>query len=83
MPFHARTENRAAAKIAALTAAALLRVVVMSNVDTAGINVALPAIQHSFHTSEATLQFIVAGYVPTFATLLVIGARLGDLYGYR
>jgi len=47
------------------------------------VNVALPTIGADLATSAATLELIVAGYGVAFATLLVLGGRLGDAFGRR
>jgi EmrB/QacA subfamily drug resistance transporter len=52
-------------------------------VDNSILTVAIPTILRDFHTTLPTLQWVVTGYSLTFASLLVIGGRLGDLYGHR
>lgn len=47
------------------------------------VNVATPTIEADLRSSGAGLQMIVAGYTVVYAVLLITGARLGDLYGYR
>ena len=47
------------------------------------VNVALPTIDSRLHASPATLELVVAGYGVPYALLLVLGGRLGDLYGRR
>ncbi|WP_219462427.1 MFS transporter [Nonomuraea rhizosphaerae] len=47
------------------------------------VNVATPTIETDLHSSGAGLQMIVAGYTIVYAVLLITGARLGDLFGYR
>ena len=47
------------------------------------MNVALPSIQSGLHASRAAVQLIIAGYGLTFATGMITGGRLGDLYGRR
>ena len=47
------------------------------------VNVALPTIDSRLHASPATLELVVAGYGVPYALLLVIGGRLGDLFGRR
>jgi MFS family permease len=47
------------------------------------VNVALPTISSDLHASSATLELVVAGYGIPYALLLVLGGRLGDLYGRR
>lgn len=47
------------------------------------VNVALPTIAHDLSASEAVLELVVAGYGVSYAVLLVLGGRLGDLFGRR
>ncbi|QJT06376.1 MFS transporter [Streptomyces asoensis] len=47
------------------------------------INVALPSIDASLHASASSLELVIAGYGVAYATLLVLGGRLGDRYGRR
>jgi MFS family permease len=55
----------------------------MALLDVTIVNVALPTIGRSLHASGVELQLVVAGYIVSYATLLVTGARLGDLAGRR
>src|SRR5215813_3265904 len=55
----------------------------MAVLDASVVNVAAPSIHASLHTSGAGLQLVIAGYVITYAVLLVTGARLGDILGHR
>ncbi len=55
----------------------------MSLFDVFVVNVAAPSIQGDLHASSATLELIVAGYSFSYASGLVTGARLGDLFGRR
>ncbi|MBV9100504.1 MAG: MFS transporter [Candidatus Dormibacteraeota bacterium] len=52
-------------------------------VDTTVVNVAIPSIRNSLHTSFADTQWVVAGYQLAYAVLLVTGGRLGDIFGRR
>ncbi|KUN05204.1 MFS transporter [Streptomyces yokosukanensis] len=47
------------------------------------VNVALPTIGADLHAGEAVLELVVAGYGVAYAVLLVLGGRLGDLFGRR
>ncbi|MEV4807651.1 MFS transporter [Nonomuraea sp. NPDC049421] len=47
------------------------------------VNVATPTIESDLHSSGAGLQMIIAGYTIVYAVLLITGARVGDLFGYR
>jgi MFS family permease len=66
-----------------LLLAVLLTGQFMAIVDVSIVNVAIPTIRTDLHTSGATLQLIVAGYTIAYAVLLITGARLGDMAGYR
>ena len=61
----------------------LLMGLFITSIDIAVVNVATPSIHESLHASESELQFVVSGYVLSYAMLLITGARLGDIYGYR
>lgn len=52
-------------------------------IDGTIVNVALPALQNSFHATISQMQWVVAAYSLTLATLLLVGGALGDLYGRR
>jgi MFS family permease len=51
--------------------------------DSTIANIALPFIQHDLDVSQANLQWVVTGYALAFGGLLLLGGRLGDLYGRR
>src|SRR6266513_398524 len=55
----------------------------MAVLDASIVNVAAPSIHASLRASGASLQLVVAGYIITYAVLLVTGARLGDIAGHR
>jgi MFS family permease len=55
----------------------------MALLDVTIVNVAMPTIGRSLHASGAELQLVIAGYTVSYATLLITGARLGDLLGRR
>lgn len=47
------------------------------------VNVALPTIEHDLNAGPALLELVVAGYGLSYAVLLVLGGRLGDMFGRR
>ncbi len=51
--------------------------------DATIANIALPYIQRDLDISDANLSWIVTGYALAFGSLLLLGGRLGDLYGRR
>lgn len=51
--------------------------------DITIVNVALPAIQTSLHSSFADLQWVVDAYALTLAALLLTAGSLADMFGRR
>ncbi|AJY12723.1 DHA2 family efflux MFS transporter permease subunit [Burkholderia dolosa] len=57
--------------------------VLMIVLDSTIVNVALPSIGTDLHFSETALVWVVNAYLLTFGGCLLLGGRLGDLYGQR
>jgi EmrB/QacA subfamily drug resistance transporter len=55
----------------------------MTYLDNNIVNVALPVIQRDLNLSTAGLEWIVSGYILVFASLLLAGGRLADVYGRK
>jgi EmrB/QacA subfamily drug resistance transporter len=53
----------------------------MIALDATVVNVALPAIQRELHFSQASLAWVINGYLLTFGGLLLLAGRIGDLVG--
>ena len=53
----------------------------MDLLDVTIVQVALPTIRTDLDTGEATLEWIVSGYMLAFAVLFVTGGRCGDIIG--
>jgi len=51
--------------------------------DATIANIALPYIGRDLHMSGTNLTWIVTGYALAFGGFLLLGGRLGDLYGRR
>src|SRR5438874_1526213 len=51
--------------------------------DTTIVNVALPSIKSDLGFSDTSLAWVVNAYMLTFGGFLLLGGRLGDLYGHR
>ena len=52
-------------------------------IDVTIVNVALPSIRADLGFSETTLTWVVNAYLLIFGGFLLLGGRLGDLYGAR
>jgi EmrB/QacA subfamily drug resistance transporter len=51
--------------------------------DTTIVNVALPSIRADLGFSQTSLVWVVNAYLVIFSGFLLLGGRLGDLYGHR
>src|SRR5829696_9218573 len=51
--------------------------------DTTVVNVALPSIREDLGFTETSLAWVVNAYLLTFGGFLLLGGRLGDLFGQR
>src|SRR5450755_1949018 len=51
--------------------------------DSTIVNVALPSMKRDLGFTQASLAWVVNGYLLTFGGFLLLGGRLGDLYGHR
>jgi len=80
-----QTEARAPGQHAHLAWALVLISVaqLMVVLDATIANIALPYIGQDLDISQANLSWIVTGYALAFGGLLLLGGRLGDLYGRR
>ncbi|BAP33098.1 major facilitator transporter [Chryseobacterium sp. StRB126] len=47
------------------------------------INVSIPSIQRDIHASHGEMQLMIAAYLIGFASFLITGGRLGDVYGRK
>ena len=57
--------------------------VLMIVLDVTIVNVALPTIRERLKFSESSLAWVVNAYLLTSGGFLLLGGRLGDLYGHR
>lgn len=57
--------------------------ILMAMLDITIVNVALPTIQHEFHTSYVSTQWIVNAYTATYAISILLISKLGDMYGKK
>jgi MFS family permease len=55
----------------------------MAFIDGTVVNVALPAIQATFHATVVDVQWVVESYGLFLGALILVGGSLGDLFGRR
>ena len=75
---HARSEPNRWAVLALLGVAQLMVVL-----DATIVNIALPSAQHALHFTTTNRQWIVTAYALAFGSLLLLGGKLGDLFGRK
>lgn len=61
----------------------ILTATFMALFDFFVINVAAPSLEQRLHASPSALQLVLGGYAFSYASCLVTGGRLGDLFGYK
>jgi len=61
----------------------VLIALVLEVADSTIVNTALPEIRRVLGASPAAMQWTVAGYLLALGSLLLLGGRLGDAFGYR
>jgi EmrB/QacA subfamily drug resistance transporter len=76
-PEARRAPNRWA--VLALLGVAQLMVVL----DATIVNIALPSAQRSLHFSTDSRQWVITAYALAFGSLLLVGGKLGDLFGRK
>ena len=55
----------------------------MAFIDSTVVNVALPAVQATFHATVIDVQWVVESYGLFLGALILVGGSLGDLFGRR
>jgi EmrB/QacA subfamily drug resistance transporter len=76
-------QEKAKVPHAGLALVLILVAQLMVVLDATIANIALPYIGADLNISQANLTWIVTGYALAFGGLLLLGGRLGDLYGRR
>ena len=66
-----------------ITLGVLIVSVIIVVLDTSVLNVAIPTMLRELDTTVPSLEWVISGYALTLASLLIIGGRLGDLFGHR
>lgn len=65
------------------TLAFSLLAVTITVIDNTVLTVSIPRIMNDLDTNVTGVQWVFTGYALTFASMLVIGGRLGDIHGPR
>src|SRR4051795_13655786 len=79
MPPHENPHHARRWAILAVLGIAQLMVVL----DATIVNIALPSAQHALGFSDDSRQWVVTAYALAFGSLLLLGGRIGDLFGRK
>lgn len=66
-----------------ISLAVILTVQLMLVLDVTVVNIALPQMQAALHFSPSNLTWVLNAYLLTFGGLLLLGGRMGDLFGRK
>jgi EmrB/QacA subfamily drug resistance transporter len=66
-----------------LSLAVILTVQLMLVLDVTVVNIALPQMQEVLRFSQSSLSWVLNAYLLTFGGLLLLGGRMGDLFGRK
>ncbi len=66
-----------------LTLLAVALATFMTYLDNNIVNVAMPAIERDLHLTISGLEWVVSAYILVFASLLLAGGRLADVFGRK
>ncbi|MFL6091341.1 MFS transporter [Corynebacterium durum] len=78
-----RSQDHGVVRSRGIATTVLMVATFMDLMDSTITNVALPTIGKNLEATPEQLEWTVAGYVIAFATLLITGGRLGDIFGHR
>ena len=78
-----RSQDQGVVRSRGIATTVLMVATFMDLMDSTITNVALPTIGKNLGATPEQLEWTVAGYVIAFATLLITGGRLGDIFGHR
>jgi MFS family permease len=56
---------------------------IMDLLDSTVITIAAPTVRHELGGGTATMQWWAAGYTLAFGVFMIVGGRLGDVFGRR
>ncbi|MCU1486506.1 MAG: multidrug transporter [Actinomycetia bacterium] len=66
-----------------LTFAIVVTSMFIVGVDNTIFGVLLPSLLHDLRTTLPSVQWVITGYPLVFASLLIVGGRIGDIFGFR
>ncbi|MFF3645373.1 MFS transporter [Streptomyces sp. NPDC002564] len=83
VPSLAARDGKPSAPGSLLVLSVLVSAMFIVQFDFFVVNVAAPSLERDLHAGAGTLELVVGGYAFAFASGMITGGRLGDLYGHR
>ncbi|KAF9976653.1 hypothetical protein BGZ73_008124 [Actinomortierella ambigua] len=77
-PWYLRLQEIKALLLVLVSAAHMFNMI-----NVASVTIILPAILHDAHFQPNQLQWVVSAYALAFSGFLLVGGRMGDLFGHR
>ncbi|KAF9284094.1 hypothetical protein BGZ68_004915 [Mortierella alpina] len=78
IPWYQRLRKSKGLLLAVISLATMLDII-----NVASITIALPSIERDVGYTPSQLQWCVSAYALTYAAFLLIGGRMGDLFGHK
>ncbi|KAF9983949.1 hypothetical protein BGZ75_004501 [Mortierella antarctica] len=78
VPWYKRLRESKGLLLAVISLATMLDII-----NVASITIALPSIERDVGYTPSQLQWCVSAYALTYAAFLLIGGRMGDLFGHK
>ncbi len=83
MSLLSHAPSRSTTRASTIALAVIVTCQLMVILDATVVNIALVPIQHSLHFSKAGLSWVIDAYSLAFGGLLLLGGRMGDVFGRR
>ncbi|KAG0212646.1 hypothetical protein BGX33_003428 [Mortierella sp. NVP41] len=78
LPWYKRLDQQRGILLIVISLAQMLDII-----SIASVTIALPSILRDVHYAPNQLQWVVSSYALTYSAFLLVGGRMGDLFGHR
>ncbi|KAF9193640.1 hypothetical protein BGZ51_002588 [Haplosporangium sp. Z 767] len=78
LPWHKRLDQSKGVLLFVISLVQMLDII-----NVASVTIALPSILRDVHYEPNQLQWVVSSYALTYSAFLLVGGRMGDLFGHR
>ncbi|KAG9064484.1 hypothetical protein KI688_003674 [Linnemannia hyalina] len=78
LPWYKRLDQNRNTLLVVASCAQLLDII-----SIASVTIALPSLLRDVHYEQNQLQWVISSYALTYSAFLLVGGRMGDLFGHR